>query len=260
MDDDYGLAELHEQLMYIMDDIDRVCRKHGLRYTLTGGSMLGAIRHKGFIPWDDDMDIRMLRDDFEKFKVIYDKEKNKDFIIGHPCNLVTYSVINPKYTIPGLKQFGGIINCPWISIFPMDKAPKNRFAAKIKAHSLRFLSGMVGKPPQYPAFPERSKKLWNITLFAGRVFGKKRAEKLFYKLCLSDNDSNTGLLASYTGNGKGIYVTYPEAIYDRYMDFPFEDRIYMGMKEYDDYLTLFFGKDYMTPVPPEERTLKHYVN
>lgn len=260
MDDSYGLAELHEQLMYIMDDIDRVCRRHGIKYTLTGGSMLGAIRHKGFIPWDDDMDIRMLRDQFELFKKVYPEEKNKDFIIGHPCNPATYSVINPKYQIPGVIQVEETLINPFISIFPLDNAPKSKVRARMKAHALRILSGMMGKPTQYPAFPEKSKKMWNITLFAGKLFGKKRAAECFERLCLSDNNKETGLLASYTGNGKGIYPVYPKEIYLTYADFSFEDRTYMGMEKYKEYLKLFFGDDYMTPVPPEERTLKHYIN
>jgi len=104
MDNSYGLADLHEQLLIIMDDIDRVCRAHDIKYTIADGTLLGAIRHKGFIPWDDDMDVRMVRSEFEKFRKIYEKEKREDFIIGHPCNLAAYSVINPNYDIPGLIQ------------------------------------------------------------------------------------------------------------------------------------------------------------
>lgn len=98
MDNSYGLAELHEQLLLIMDDIDRVCRAHGIEYTLCGGSLIGAVRHRGFIPWDDDMDVRMTRSDFENFKKIYETEKANGLIIGHPCNLATYSIINTNYT------------------------------------------------------------------------------------------------------------------------------------------------------------------
>lgn len=259
MDDSYGLVQLHERLLLIMDDIDRVCRAHGLRYTLTGGSLLGAVRHKGFIPWDDDMDLRMNRDDFEKFKKVYESEKNKSFIIGHPCNLATYSIIDPTYSIPGVVKKSGAFDNPFISIFPMDNAPKNRYLARLKAHVLRILSGMLGRPPQYPYFPEKSRKMWDVTIFMGKIVGTENVERLFNRLCLSDNGKDTKTLASYTGNGKGIYVCYPEHVYASYIDMPFEDRIYMGLEEYDDYLTRFFGKDYMTPVPEDQRGFKHYT-
>ena len=58
------LEELHDALLEILVEIDKVCREHGLRYTLAAGTLLGAIRHKGFIPWDDDADIYMPRPDY----------------------------------------------------------------------------------------------------------------------------------------------------------------------------------------------------
>lgn len=257
MDNSYGLAELHEQLLIIMDDIDRVCRKHNIKYTLSDGTLLGAVRHKGFIPWDDDMDVRMVRDEFEKFKLVYEKEKNKDFIIGHPCNLATYSVINPTYDIPGMVQKEGTIINPWVSIFPMDNAPKNKLLSYLKATKMRLLSGMMGKPPQYANFSKQARRRWDITSFLGSVIGYKRVNKWFIKTCISNNKKSTGVYSSYTINSKGVHRRYPQCFFLEVKDFVFEDRVFKGLIMYDEYLTMAYGKDYMIPISEENRRPKH---
>ena len=256
MDNSYGLAELHEQLLIIMDDIDRVCRKHNIQYSLSDGTLLGAIRHKGFIPWDDDMDVRMIRSEFEKFKKVYEKEKRPEFIIGHPCNLATYSVINPTYDIPGMVQKEGTIINPWVSIFPMDNVPKNETLSKMKATKMRLLSGMMGKPPQYANFTDKARRMWDITSFLGKIVGYQRSKRWFEKACITENDNNTGYLSSYTVNSKWIYRRFPQHLFSEVKDIPFEDKNYKGLLYYDEYLTMMYG-DYMTPIKESERKPIH---
>lgn len=260
MDNSYGLAELHEQLLIIMDDIDRVCRKHDIKYTLSDGTLLGAVRHKGFIPWDDDMDVRMTRSEFEKFKEVYAKEKREDFIIGHPCNLATYSVINPTCDIPGMVQREGTIINPWVTIFPMDNAPKNKVISWLKATKMRLLSGMMGKPPQYANFTDKARRMWDITDFLGKIVGHKRAEKWHKNSCVSLAKKNTGICSSYTSNTKAIYDRCPSHLFATVEDMAFEDRTFMGISKYDEYLKLEYGDDYMTPITPEMRKPRHLTN
>lgn len=256
MDNSYGLQELHEQLLMILDDIDKVCRAHGIEYTLSDGTLLGAVRHKGFIPWDDDVDVQMMRSEFEKFKEIYSEEMRKDFKIAHVCNLATYCVVNPNYVIPGMVQRKNTVVNPWVSIFPLDYAPENTLKAKTKATVLRLLSGMMGKPPQYANFPKKSRRMWDVTSFLGGIVGRRRVDKWFDKLCIKDNGRDTGYVSSYVANTIYIYKRHSSALYKRYEDIKFEDRMYRGICEADKYLTMTYG-DYMTPVPPESRLPKH---
>ena len=64
------IKRIHEEILKVMDEIDRICRDQGLQYYLIGGTLLGAVRHGGFIPWDDDLDIAMPREDYETFLAI----------------------------------------------------------------------------------------------------------------------------------------------------------------------------------------------
>ena len=68
--------ELRELQMQIMDYVDIFCREHGIRYTISGGTLLGAIRHGGYIPWDDDFDIQMLREEYKRFTKLWNQEEN----------------------------------------------------------------------------------------------------------------------------------------------------------------------------------------
>lgn len=257
MDDSYGLADLHEQLLLIMDDIDRVCRKYQIEYTISDGSLLGAVRHHGFIPWDDDMDVRMIRKEFDRFIEVYEKEMKEGFVIGHPCNLATYSVINTKYVILGIKAKEGTIQNPWVSIFPMDNIPNDEKESRRKATKMRLLSGMLGKPPQYANFSSKSKIMWEITSFMGMLIGCDNVRRWYNNACTSIRDDETEYCSSYSINSKGIYRRYPKCFFEAYTDYPFENRVYRGIVRYDDYLTMAYGKDYMIPLPPEQRKPKH---
>ena len=125
------LRKMQQIEVEMADELDRVCRKHNIRYSLDGGSMLGAVRHKGFIPWDDDMDFCMLREDYEKLKAV-SNELNPDicFFQDHdtdPNYRWGYAKLRRTGTTfvrlgqEHMKYKTGIA----IDIFPLDDVPKS---------------------------------------------------------------------------------------------------------------------------------------
>ena len=130
---DNELKKLHNDLLPILLELDRICKKHNIRYFLSSGTLLGAVRHKGFIPWDDDIDVEMMREDYNKFCEICKLELNHEkFFLQTQSNDKNYNWVygklrlkNTEYIRSGqthLKQKTGI----FIDIFPLDKVKNNR--------------------------------------------------------------------------------------------------------------------------------------
>ncbi|MCQ2533876.1 MAG: LicD family protein [Clostridia bacterium] len=120
------MEEIHQSQMDIIRYIDKLCRDNNIKYSLAYGTLLGAIRHKGFIPWDDDMDIMMERVDYNKFLDIMKKDKSDRFnVINYEnayfpwtkiCDGNTYIIEKDDYRIPNYAL--------WVDVFPIDEMPE----------------------------------------------------------------------------------------------------------------------------------------
>ena len=123
------LDEMHEALLGILSEFDRVCREHDLKYTLAAGTLLGAIRHKGFIPWDDDVDVYMPRPEYEKFRklVLEGNVLSEHFTLSKDRGKGTYypflKLMDDRYPI----KCPNHIEVPYLflDIFPVDGMPSS---------------------------------------------------------------------------------------------------------------------------------------
>ncbi len=120
------LSKLHTAELSMLIEIDRICRKHNLTYFLTCGTLLGAVRHKGFIPWDEDLDVSMPREDYDRFVRIAQDEIQDRFIVDCHFNNEFYfnpfakiRLKNSAFEIKALKNYKGHQGI-WLDIFPMD--------------------------------------------------------------------------------------------------------------------------------------------
>ena len=122
----YDLKELQNVMLQMMIEIDRICRKNNIQYILSGGTMLGAVRHHGFIPWDDDMDIAMPRKDYDRFVEIANSELPERFRLecyentrDYPYNFGKVRDVNTIFK----EKFTASLNINhgvYIDVFPMD--------------------------------------------------------------------------------------------------------------------------------------------
>jgi len=254
MTNEYGLEKLQKELLEILIDIDKVCRENDIKYSLFGGTLLGAVRHKGFIPWDDDVDICFTRKEYEKFMKIYPDQKKDSLIITSVFNKCCLTVMSTnkdvlqenKYNIPG----------PWVTLFVFDNAPKSRFGQKTKVLLAKLLMGMAGKPIHYKDFGRKTKLLFALTSLIGKPFSLNTIRKLHEKLSTYNNKKNTGYMSVYNIYSGSLNILFPIKMLKDYDNIEFENKPFMAMKNNSVYLSKAYG-DYMTPPPEKERGKKH---
>ena len=123
----YDIREVQKKLLMILIEFDRICRKHNIKYSLEGGTLLGAIKYKGFVPWDDDIDIVMERPEYERFLKVCKRELNEDYFLQNNRTVkhfpLNYSKIHMNDTlyVQESTAFLNIHQGLFIDIFPVDK-------------------------------------------------------------------------------------------------------------------------------------------
>ena len=275
----------------ILKEIDSICRKHNIKYTLCGGSMLGAIRHKGFIPWDDDIDISMLREEYEKFLLVCKEELNSEVYFLQTMETdLEYRLLYSRVLLKGtsfvragqehIKAQNGI----FVDIFPRDGQSDNRVIAFIQSR----LAYLARKILYSPVGALRSKSLIGRMAFKVlRCFGRGTAEKIIKIVCKLNFNKETEIVKCWglMSNGERRRLEMGKRGYKKYcreiktlpkeklkarkernrglkrrfftdiIEVPFEDMMVMITSEYDIWLRYNYD-DYMQ-LPPKEKQKIH---
>ena len=246
--------QLRSVQMSILDKVHDFCQQHQLDYSLAGGSLLGAIRHKGYIPWDDDIDIMMPRDDYEYLLDNFTRE-NPDFTFFNLNSEPNpYPFLFSKLSLNGSEISNGRIKGVGINIdiFPIDSLGKNQATAKFRFSLMKVLN----------LFPrvQRSRKKRSNPL-AERVF--RLSQKLvrvipthwflraIESLCSHRLVRQSGFAVSI-GSSYLSKELCEASLYHEYTAVEFEDRHYQSIVRYDDYLSMIYG-DYMQMPKKQDR-------
>jgi lipopolysaccharide cholinephosphotransferase len=252
------IKELHNIQLNILDAIHDFCVENEITYFLSSGTLLGAVRHKGFIPWDDDIDLYMPRDSYDKFiKLFYKRGKyvlfSSETVENYPWTFAKVVDSETKLVEAYYPDFEIGIN---VDIFPVDYIPANRCKRLLLFSMLHFLysirKGKVKKVLAGSGFKGRLGRLL-LRLLPMKV---SSIDWLISKLRKGTADS--GIVINLTESGPGnVEQFFTKKAMEASVDIPFEGRVYKTMVGYDEYLSVTYG-DYMQ-MPPIEKRVKHNV-
>ena len=245
----------------ILTDVAEYCEKNAIRYYLSGGSMLGAVRHHGFIPWDDDIDIQMPRPDYERFINEYSNpvysvccwEHDKDY-------LCTYAKVEDTRTVLAENgDFGRNVGIS-IDVFPVDGLPADEKKMDRRIRKMKALWGLV----VCATVKDISKrtKIKRLEIRIMRVIYKLFPLKSYATGCVIREaqkypfDFSDKVATVVWGYGKREVISKSTAT--DYIKLDFEGRQFNVPRNYEDYLCHVYG-DYMKLPPEQERVYKHHA-
>lgn len=266
-----SMREVQEGSLEILKKIDDICSRLNLKYCLAYGTLIGAIRHKGFIPWDDDVDIMMPRKDYNLFL---------NYFIEHKEELKPLEIINPQvnnkcpYTISRISDSRYQLDVDneedygiglFVDVYPLDGVGNTVEAySKLKNTSSRFASMCFLSTRQSVKRENTKSALKYIIKFpafvVAKILGKEFFMNKLYNMadkCDYDNSKYIGCIIWASDDGvRGIF---PKEWFDEMIDVEFEGSYFKAPKEYDKVLTHGYG-DYMKLPPEKERIAHHYYD
>ncbi len=260
-----SLKQIQGEQLKMLEKFAEFCVQHGLRYYLTGGTMLGAIRHKGFIPWDDDVDINMPRPDYNKFCELTKNGMGK-YKVKLPQGSIAIFVkmMNPDFLmLNAFENIEGSIEKKYINLFidicPLDGLPTNKLRFKLHALKIHILMGMRGTLRIGIVGNKKSKKIFRfLTYPLARLLGAERLDKLVRESALKyDFESSKYIGAVLTRNRMKDYL--PREKYVKQIDIEFENKLFKTTAMYDEHLRILYGNNYMEIPPVEKQNSGHML-
>ena len=251
----YDIRPLQMRMLRIMEALDQTCREHGLSYGLFNGSLLGAVRHGGFIPWDDDMDICMPRPDSERF-IAHSREW-----LPEPYEFVC-AENDPNYPLPfgkvqdasttlierlHLSYLGGI----YVDVFPLDGVP----ASWLPRHWQFWCYGLLCRALYWihrdPYRHGHGPSSW-IPLLTRRLTTMASLQQKIRRLLLKYDYGQATFVNDYS---EGLHGVMTKERHATFAPISFEGKTFMGIKDTDAYLTQIYG-DYMK-IPDGDHQRQH---
>ncbi len=256
------MAEIreHQECIYrILEEFDRICRENDIPYQLFAGSLLGAVRHSDFIPWDDDLDVIMLRKDYERFletapqaldcdRFFLQKEYSEHWPMFFSKLRMNGTACIEKFHPKDPKQHQGI----YIDIFPCDNASDNAFVRKLQFAASKIVITKCLHRRGYDTDSRMKKIAMAVSVFL--------PAKPFIRLARLDRASASG----YVHSCFGASHSYGKSFYKREwltesVPHAFRTGMYPVSEHYDELLTCLYGDYHQIPADEQKALKKHAI-
>lgn len=254
------VKDVQGKILETMKYIDKLCREHGIVYFIMGGTALGAVRHGGFIPWDDDLDIFMTPDQYTAFKKVFEAQKSEQFVLQEwrtTPDYLEYAKVRMNGTTfieEAFQNRADMHHGIYVDIMILHKVPESVFTQKQVYYYSKFvtlygLSQRNWKPKsKSQAFILKSLKILPCKLMA------KMCYKKIYQY---DGRQNSFMYCYWITPAKFRNGLFDRKFFEEPMDIPFEDTVLMGSKHIQEYLQYRYG-DYMKlPSAEQQRAAVH---
>lgn len=268
---DYGLVQVHRAGLRILKEIDRICRKYHIHYMMDSGTLLGAVRHRGFIPWDDDADVAFTRENYEAFSRVVRMELPEGMHFLTPEELgckeafydftprIVYLDSQTHADSEEMRFYGGKLNHLWVDLFILDELPENRLAAGWTKllHVLVYGLAMGHRYRlDYAKYGAVARMAVRMLVGVGKRVPMKTILRLHRQVAVKDGKGRSSLMYYSNYQPDYLYVTIEKEWSGETVDLPFEDTVLMAPKNWDQVLKTIYG-DYMELPPEEKRVPTH---
>lgn len=259
------LQVIHNILLGYLLEVDRICKKHNIKYFLAGGTLLGAIRHHGFIPWDDDADVMMLREDYEKFLSVVQQELPNNITLQTTktdpkthCVFTKLRIDNTLFSTKFTSMFMDMHNGIFFDVLSHDQTANSKLGRKIHLQLTLLTRSLVFNKWHKRKIDNGNKFQSFVANILKAVFPIKFSEWLQFK-CLRFFEKKKDAEYLYDGMGRNVYKgDFPKYYLDEVIEWDFEGHKFPVPKEYDKYLRYLYG-DYEQLILPWQRQTSHAI-
>ena len=249
------LKELQEIIYGIFVEFDRICRKYDIPYSMEGGTLLGTVKYGDFVPWDDDIDVIMLRSAYDRFLEVAPQELNEAYFLQSYHNVPDFPLNYAKlcYTKSQIYDYSyspikSMHHGVFMDIFPIDNVVPEKMSKQL--HIIGLLKGarVTKLKILHANIPVWKKLCYRIVaLLPMRILCK-----MMDRFCTKYNDADTGYCYEIC-NANKKFKPLPSGIYHNLTEVRFRDRMFWAVSQYDEFLKSRFGKNYMNELPPEDQ-------